>query len=490
MTSDTLTEKETDMRALTLSTRPLLLGLLVALAFPALANPNCGDEALAPPERFAACEATLKTVTDPVEKARLLILRAQSSRQQINIDAVSMAFGHLTEIERLLPDMSSQMRTAVYAERGLLIVQAQSKKPQIKIDAASKAMADLEESLRLLPNMSSQMRADLLVERAEIHRLSDARDKALKDLDEAELLAPAAANPIVSRSLMLFEQGQEQRAIEQLAKALKLEPNNSRALYHGMRQAHFSGNNPSCIEYGTRALNASPRDARILAMRARCLAHSGHTAEMEADIRKVEEIGPWAAVVLGDITLAFLALNRYGEAAAAARRAIQMDPTFQDAYFDLTTALMASGAYDEALATFRALPKSGIVDRVGLANNISWELYLAGRYSDALQIVSDWLVANPKPIDEPHSIANAQGYPVVVDTAAHILTALGRQEEAVATFLRAAKLSPNTFRPKYEERLAALGFAAKDGDAGLEAALRTCVATGANCKLYGDDPRR
>ena len=60
-----------------------------------------------------------------------------------------------------------------------------------------------------------------------------------------------------------------------------------------------------------------------------------------------------------------------------------MDPSFQDAYFDLTTALMATGAFNEALATFRALHKAGVEDRIGLANNLSWELYLAGRYRRA-----------------------------------------------------------------------------------------------------------
>ena len=78
----------------------------------------------------------------------------------------------------------------------------------------------------------------------------------------------------------------------------------------------------------------------------------------------------------------------------------------------------------------------------------------------------------------------------MLDTAAHILAAQGRQEEAVAAFLRVAKMSLSEFRPRYGQRLAALGFAVKDGDAGREAALRACVATGANCKLYADDRRR
>ena len=430
---------------LNLSTlRPLLLGhLLAALAFPALASADCGDEVQAPPARSAACEAALKTATSRTERARLLIQRARSYRQWN------------------------------------------------RSDAASKAMADLVEAERLLPRMSRQMQADLLVERAEIHHLSGDRSAALADLDKAERLAPGDAGPVVSRSRLLFDQGKEKGASEELARALKLNPDYPRALYQAMRQAESTGNIPGCLEYGTRALKISPQDTRIFAMRARCLAESGRAKDMEADIRKIEEIGPWAAVVLDDMALAFLVLERPGEAAAAARRAIQMDPAFQDAYFDLTTALMATGAYEEALANYRALRNAGVEDPIGLANNISWEFYLAGRYTDALQIVDEWLAANPKPIDKPNDIASAQSYPAVVDTAAHVLAALGRPDEAVAAFLRAAKMSPGQFRPRYEERLATLGFPVKNSsDAGLEAGLRACVATGANCRLYSNDRRR
>jgi len=471
--------------------RPILLGVVsAALAFPTLASADCGDATQAPPERSAACEAALKTATDPVERARLLIFRAQSNTQQIKMDAASQAIVHLGEIDYLLPDINPQMRADLHAERGRIMLRAQSNRQQMRMDTTSQAMADLAAAERLLPDMKPQMRADLLVERAEIHRLSQDRSAAFADLDEAERLNPGAADPVVSRSLLLFDQGKEKGASEQLARALKLEPDNARALYHTMRLAELTGNIPGCIEYGSRALNVSPRDTRIFAMRARCLAESGRTTGVEADIRRIEEIGPWAPVVLDDMALAFLVLDRPGEAVAAARRAIQMDPSFQDAYFELTTALMATGAYDEALSTFRVLRKAGVEDRIGLANNVAWELYLAGRYTDAIQIVDDWFAANTKPIEEPNNIANTQGYPVVIDTAAHVLAALGRQEESVASFLRAAKMSPGKFRSKYEERLAALGFAVKDGDAGLEAALRACVATGTNCRLYGDDRRR
>jgi hypothetical protein len=64
------------------------------------------------------------------------------------------------------------------------------------------------------------------------------------------------------------------------------------------------------------------------------------------------------------------------------------------------------------------------------------------------------------------------------------LAALGRTDEAVEAFLRAAEIGGSEFRSMYEEGLTRLGHALEPGDEGFEAALRACVATGEMCKLF------
>ena len=252
-----------------------------------------------------------------------------------------------------------------------------------------------------------------------------------------------------------------------------------------MRDARYEGDIEACVELGDQALQVAPDDTRILGTRARCLAELERAVDAVADIQRIDALGPSTAFVLDDVALAYLALGRPEDAAAAARRALEMDPSLEDAHFDLISALMAAGNHQEAIAAFDAFQSTCLVDRIGLANNLAWELYLAGRYADSLEIAEEWLAANPTVVDTPDHIANPQGYAKVLDTAAHSRAALGRAEEAVAAFLSAAELSPGELHPLYEELLTAQGFA-KPGDSDLEPALRACVAGGEICKLYVD----
>lgn len=252
-----------------------------------------------------------------------------------------------------------------------------------------------------------------------------------------------------------------------------------------MRDARYAGDIEGCVDLGNQALLISPGDTRILGTRARCLAELERAVDAMADIQKIQTLGPMTAFVLDDVALAYLALGRPEDAAAAAGAALAMDPTLEDAHFDLISALMAAGKYQEAIAAFDVFKVACLEDRNGVANNLAWELYLAGHYAEALQIAEEWLAANPTPINSPNHIANPEGYAKVLDTAAHSRAALGQADEAVAAFLSAADMSPDELRPLYQELLTAQGFA-QPGDPDLEPALRACVAGGENCRLYVD----
>jgi tetratricopeptide (TPR) repeat protein len=284
--------------------------------------------------------------------------------------------------------------------------------------------------------------------------------------------------------MVLLDQGEREAGDAQIARARELEPDHLRARLHSMYAAMEAEDLETCVEHGTHAVGIEPEDSRILAARARCLAELGRADEALADLARAEEIEPWATFVLDDMAIAYLALDRPDDAITAVRRALEIDPKFEDGHYDLISALMAKGQHEEAMAAFREFQKVVPEDRIGLANNLSWEFYLAGRYEESLQIVEEWLAAYPEPVDEPNHIANPEGYGFVVDTVAHDYAALGRDEEAVQAFLRAAEISSEELRPMYEERLAALGHKPEPGEAGLEAALRACVATREACKLY------
>ncbi|GAB4528202.1 MAG: hypothetical protein Tsb0019_30200 [Roseibium sp.] len=422
--------------------RPFLTGLvLVAFQTPIHAQtvPLCADDTQAPAARSAACRLALETVTEPEVRAQLLVNQVQS--------------------QRLQPGGGT----------------------------AADLLASLEEAEQLLPATAAQSRADLLVERAEVRALSNEFDAAFADLKEAEGLAPGDADPLVSRAQFNFVLGNEAEGAAELDRALAVDPDHVRTLYLAMRQAQFTGRTETCIAYGNRALAISPRDTRVLGARARCFATLGLAEAAQTDIDRIDALGAWAAVAADDVALAYMALDRPAAAARAAHQSVRLDPLFEDGYFDLVWALMAAGEHDAAIETFRIFKETGLEDRIGISNGLAWELYLAGRYEDALKINEEWRAENPDPVDAPNTIANESGYPIVMDTAGHTLAALGRQQEAVSAFLLAAKLSPAKVRTVYQQRLADMGFGTKLRDGGLEEALSACVATGDACRLYTEN---
>jgi hypothetical protein len=139
----------------------------------------------------------------------------------------------------------------------------------------------------------------------------------------------------------------------------------------------------------------------------------------------------------------------------------------------LTLALVETGAVDEAIAAYREAAAAGIEDTPGLmASNLAWTLYMEGHHEEALPIIEEGLEGQTEPA------------PGDVDTYAHILAAAGRTDEAVEAFLRAAEIGGPEIRSMYEEGLTRLGHTLEPGEEGFETALRACVATGEECKLF------
>jgi tetratricopeptide (TPR) repeat protein len=173
-----------------------------------------------------------------------------------------------------------------------------------------------------------------------------------------------------------------------------------------------------------------------------------------------------------------LTLGSREEAQTAAPRMVPLDPKYEPAQGFLLQALAETGAVDEAIAAYREARAAGIEDTAGhLANGLAWGLYRVGEHETALPVIEDWLTAHPEPMGNPE-------YHFMVDTAAHIMAAAGQADRAVDTFLRAVELGGTGERIFYETQLTNLGFSPGEDDAGFEAALRACVATGEACRLF------
>jgi tetratricopeptide (TPR) repeat protein len=386
---------------------------------------RCEDIMQPPLAQRVACDAAIEAATDPLERARLLVARAGTHRREQNRSMADAALADLTRAEHLAPDADPALR------------------------------------------------ADRLVERAAIYSLQGNHQAALVDIEEAERLAPADADPVVIRGIDLANQGKGDDALVQLARARELEPDHVDAHYWSMFYEYDSGDLEACVEIGAKAVEIAPEDVRVRAFRGLCLAELGRAEEAMVDIQAAERIGPHSVDTYEVLLYAHYALDHRGEVLATGRRAVEMAPMDELANALLTIGLIETGAVDEAVAAYQEAEAAGVGDTEGFrSNNLAWGLYEAGQHEAALPIIEQGLAGQT----EPH--------PDHIDTAAHVLAALGRTEEAVAEFLRAVEVGGPGQRDWYAEHLTALGHNPGTTDAEFEAALRACVATGDACKLF------
>lgn len=315
---------------------------------------------------------------------------------------------------------------------------------------------------------------DHLADRAGAHRRLGDVEAARADIEEAMRLAPEDADPWIERGYLLRDEGDSARAVEALEQAVALEPDYWRAVLVAMDLLPDAGHNERCLELAPRAVELAPERAHTWAFRGRCHADLGRHEEAVADYEKAAEIGLEDAYLHHNLSLSYLELGRPEEAEAAARHAISLDPAHWDANATLLEALMRQGKVEEALTAWETGEAAIAEDEPDLANDMAWLLYATGEHDRALSIIEPWIEAHPDLTADHVWEAN---------TYAHVLAALGRTEEAIAAFLRAAELGGPEKRASYEANLQRFGFDPGEDDASFEAALRACVATGANCMI-------
>lgn len=395
----------------------------------AQAAEGCLNDELPPVDQRAACDAEIAAETDPVAKATRLVARAGTFRREANRDGIDDALADLAEAEQLAPDAEPALR------------------------------------------------AQLLIERAEAQLASGEREAALAALAEAEPLAPDNPNPAMLRGLIMSDQGDIEGSMAELARAREIDPDDGRALFESMWVLKHAGDPETCAELGERAVTVSPSDASTWSIHGLCLALVQRGDEAMESFAEAERLAPEDPDVLGDKSEALVALDRPDEALAAARRAIELEPTWAGPRIALVNTLIAAGKPEEAVAVYEEARAAGTEDLRDQANNLGWALYLAGESELAVPIMEEWRKEFPEAEGDPfHHYA--------LDTAAHVMAAAGRQDEAVEFFLESAEVGGPVWRGEYEKQLVALGHAVGEGDAGFEAALRACAATGEACKLF------
>ena len=83
------------------------------------------------------------------------------------------------------------------------------------------------------------------------------------------------------------------------------------------------------------------------------------------------------------------ALERYGEAAEAARTSVRLKPTKISGVTELVEALIKLGKFDEATEAFEEFTKRGGVLRFGQLVLVGYCQYMLGQIDKAIEIIKE-----------------------------------------------------------------------------------------------------
>jgi len=102
-----------------------------------------------------------------------------------------------------------------------------------------------------------------------------------------------------------------------------------------------------------RAIELNPSYATAHQWYALYLTARGRSEDALAELKKAEELDPLSPAVKSAVAEAHYFARRYGEAAAAAQKALELDPNFILGYLNLGRALEMQGRFDEAIVALR-----------------------------------------------------------------------------------------------------------------------------------------
>lgn len=220
------------------------------------------------------------------------------------------------------------------------------------------------------------------------------------------------------------------------------------------------------------AVVLAPDEELVLMGRAATYSFLGDNDAAIADVNAAIAIAPDNAVAHFDRALYLLAQGRNREALEDLDRTLILDPSWHDVRFTRAIAWMRLGQLSEA----------GIELDTLIANNPSdfqahwvraWVSFLSREdLSDAL-ITVDQLI-------NQHGLVDWN----LIDVRGHLLAALGREDEAVASFETAINLAGPALADAYRMQLVGLGYLPAQDETVLQAtldeALRECVADACN----------
>ncbi len=314
--------------------------------------------------------------------------------------------------------------------------QAQRASSLIALGKYPEALQALDEGLAHVPDNEEAWSSRHLLLRAKARLLQSTgkpRD-SLSVLDAILAKAPEDAESISLKGAALLEIGQVNEAVEELKRAIELDPKQGSA-FTSLNRAFYKGSGVGDdkvreINHVTeRILAKDPKNAPALSTKGETLYLLKRYPEALQALDESLDLEPENAWTLGTKGQVLYALNEPEKAIEAFKRSLEIEPSWSWSRQQMIDIYTVLGRYEEALAGTEELlsrdAKNARAQRV--KGDI---LFRQKKYPEALQALNESLDLEPD---------NAWG----LGTKGQVLRALARNEEAIRELRRALEKDPD-----------------------------------------------
>ena len=227
----------------------------------------------------------------------------------------------------------------------------------------------------------------------------------------------------------LAEEGEFERASEELREALRLRPQFFQAAYDLGVLLDRRGETDAAIEYFREAGRLRPTDATVHLSLGGALMQKGHVDEAVALYRDGLKLRPNFPNLHFNLGVALIHERKIGEAISELTKAVELRPWYTEAYAALGGALVLQGRQDEAVVQYQKALRLN-PDDSGSRINLGLALARTGRSTAAITQLREAVRRNRENPDAHHVLAA-------------ILFEAGRMREARAEYEQVLRLRPD-----------------------------------------------
>jgi serine/threonine protein kinase/tetratricopeptide (TPR) repeat protein len=284
--------------------------------------------------------------------------------------------------------------------------------------------------------------------------VSLARRNCERALELNDLLAPVH----ITLGILHRGTGEPKKAIEDFDEALRLDPNNARAVLEKAHTLQKLDRNEEAEKTYRRAINLRPSYWGGYNQLGAFYFGIGQYARAAAQFRRVTELAPGNARGFNNLGGTLQMLGKYDAAEKALNRALQLEPS-ADGYSNLGTMLFARGRYADAVPYFEKATKLSQHDYqvwLNLAAAYYWAPGMRPKatptYRKAAELARKQAGVNPRDLHIQTDLADCEVMlgekasarrriesvlshqpddPSILTTAASIFEELGRRDEAL-----------------------------------------------------------